>query len=162
MRHDSLKDPKAFDAVDIAAVWPVSAQVAPLPIPDLGGEQEPRATDATPAAADVPASVGMMIAGSYGVLLAALALATAGSAKSLFAIVIAAFFLFMFFSVPAVFLGVDSAGRRGRSSADFMERGMQTLTGHCSGRAALIQMLLVPVLLTFGIVCMGIAAAIIF
>ena len=162
MRHDSLKDPQAFDTVDIAAVWPSGAQIAPLPIPELGDLQEAPPSGATPAAPDVPAAAGFMIAGSYVTLLIALAVATTGSGKSLFAIVIAAFFICMFFAVPSVFLGVDAAGRRGRNFSDFMERGMQTVTGHCSGRAALVQMLLVPVMLTFGIVCMGIAAAVIF
>jgi hypothetical protein len=162
MRHESLEDRQPFDAVDIAAVWPSSAQVAPLPIPDLAETREPRPTIATAAAADVPAAVGIMIVVSFGMLLAALALATAGSGQSVFAIVIAAFFLFMFFAVPAVFLGVEAAERRGRSFDDFMERGMATLNGHCTGGAALVQMLLIPVSLTVGIVFMGIAAAIIF
>jgi hypothetical protein len=42
-----------------------------------------------------------------------------------------------------------------------MRKGMDTLTGHCSGRAALVQMMIVPVLLTLGVAMMGIAAAII-
>jgi hypothetical protein len=42
-----------------------------------------------------------------------------------------------------------------------MRDGMDTFTGHSSGGAALIQMLIVPVLLTLGAAGMGIAAAII-
>jgi 3-oxoacyl-(acyl-carrier-protein) synthase len=37
---------------------------------------------------------------------------------------------------------------------------METLTGHSTGGAALVQMLIVPVSLTFGILAMAVAAAI--
>jgi len=37
---------------------------------------------------------------------------------------------------------------------------MDTLTGHSSGRDALIQMMVVPVLLTLGLLAMGIAGKI--
>lgn len=162
MRHDSLKDPDSFDRVSVPAVWPRATQVMPLPVADAVDEVAEQVTSATPAVPDVPPAAGIMIAGTYVALLAALALVTAGSGKSIFAIVIAAFFVFMFFSVPAIFFGVDGANRAPRSFNRFMQEGMQTLTGHCSGKAVLIQMLMVPVLLTFGVICMGIAAAFIF
>lgn len=161
MRHEALKDREKFDTVDVAAVWPASAQIAPLPIPELTPGKDRRVNRGALAAPDVPVEAGVMIAASYGLLLLTLALATVASAKAVFAIVIAAFFLLMFFAVPAVFLGIDSAGNRGRSFSDFIERGMETLTGRCGGAAALVQMLVVPVLLTIGAVCIGIAASII-
>ena len=40
-----------------------------------------------------------------------------------------------------------------------MRDGMNTLTGHSTGGAALVQMMIVPVLLTFGVLLMGVAAA---
>jgi hypothetical protein len=162
MRHDSLKDRENFDTVDVAAVWPATAQVAPLPIPDVAGEAQPDFAVSTPAVPDVPAAAGLMIAGTYVALLAALAVATVGSGKSILAIAIAFFFVLMFFSVPAVFFGVERDEHGRRSFSTFMEQGMQTLTGHNSGGAALVQMLLVPAALTFGVICMGIAAAFIF
>lgn len=162
MRHDSVKDRNEYDIVEVAAVWPATAQLAPLPIPELTERADSQPAAPAPAAPDVPAAAGFMIIASYVALLAALTLATAASGQSIFAIVIAAFFLFMFFSVPAVFLSVDAGQRRGRSFRDFLDRGMQTYTGHCGGGAALVQMLMVPVLLTFGIICMGITAAVIF
>jgi hypothetical protein len=42
-----------------------------------------------------------------------------------------------------------------------MEQGMETLTGHSDAGAALVQMLIVPVLLTFAILATGIYAAIV-
>ena len=41
-----------------------------------------------------------------------------------------------------------------------MEKGVNTLTGHSSGREALLQMLIVPVLLTLGLLVMGIVGKI--
>jgi hypothetical protein len=43
-----------------------------------------------------------------------------------------------------------------------MRQGIDTFTGHCSGRTALVHMLIVPVFLTLGVIAMGIAIAIIF
>ena len=162
MRHDSLNNRDDYDTVDVAAVWPASAQVAPLPIPELIDQSDEQVTRSAPAAPDVPAAAGMMIAGTYVALIAALAMATVGSGKSAMFIVIAFFFVFTFFSVPAIFLGVEGDENGRRSFSAFMEQGMETLTGHNSGRAVLVQMLLVPVLLTFGVLCMGIAAAVMF
>ena len=79
-----------------------------------------------------------------------LAIGTTGSGKSLLSIVVAAFFLSMFFAVPAVFFGVADEKAERPSLARFMEQGMQTMTGHSSGGEALVQMLAVPVCLIFG------------
>ena len=40
-----------------------------------------------------------------------------------------------------------------------MRDGMNTLTGHSTGGAALVQMMIVHDLLTFGVLLMGVAAA---
>jgi hypothetical protein len=160
MRDESLEH-RQVDALDMAAAWPSSAQVAPLPIPE-SPKQEP-AGRFTPAAAapDLPVAAGAMIVAAYVSLVGALAVATVAPGQSLFAIAIAGFFLFMFFSVPAMFLGVEGDDARRPSLARFLDQGMQTLTGHNSGRAALVQMLLVPVALTFGVIGIGIAIALI-
>ena len=41
-----------------------------------------------------------------------------------------------------------------------MHKGLDTLTGHSTGKDALVQMLIVPVLLTLGLLAMGIAGAV--
>lgn len=38
----------------------------------------------------------------------------------------------------------------GRASTRFLRQGMQTFAGHCSGRASLVRMMIVPLLLTLG------------
>lgn len=162
MRHEQVLDTDSFTKVDMAAVWPTSAQVAPLPVPDIEQPVSRESTRPETAARDVPVAVGGLIVGAYALLIATFALSTTGSGQSLFAIVIAVFFAAMFFGIPTVFFGLEPKNSRVPSLGRFMQEGMQTMTGHSSGPAALVQMLIVPAFLTLGAAAMGIAAAIIF
>lgn len=149
-------EPDTFERhqpVDETAVAWLAPTISPLPLGDL----EP--TRAAPAAPDVPASVGGMIAASYAALIAALFVATAGSASSIFAIVIAALFVAIFFTVPRIFFAVEPMAEKRPGFSKFLKRGMETLTGHSSGPAALVQMLVVPVLLTLAVLSMGLIVA---
>lgn len=137
---------------DKAALIAVQADIT---TPDVSSEDR-RSTFAAP---DVPPAVGGLIAAVYTVLLAALFVATAGSLSSIFAIAMAAVFLAVFFTVPAIFFVVEGDSSRRPSLDTFMQRGLQTYTGHSSGSAALVQMLVVPVFLTFGVVGIGIIIA---
>ena len=158
MRHDRF-DAKGFDALDIAAVWPNSAQLAPFPITELEQISDGDEFRASPAAPDVPAAVGMMIAASYAGLILALAVATVRSAESIFAVVIAGLFVFAFFTVPRIFFAVERESGARTSFDAFLREGMDTFTGHNSGKAALVQMLVVPVMLTLAVLAMGIIVA---
>ena len=91
--------------------------------------------------------------------ISALAVATLGSAESIFVIVIAALFVVAFFTVPRIFFAVERDSGVRASFDDFLNKGMNTLTGHNSGKAALVQMLIVPIMLTLGVLAMGIAIA---
>ena len=148
-----------YDAIDIAAVWPSSAQIAPLPVWEIERVSERQEFRATPAAPDVPVAVGGLIAASYAGLIAALAVATAASTESIFVLVIAALFVIVFFTVPRIFFAVERDSGVRASLDDFLRNGMNTYTGHNSGKAALVQMLIVPVLLTLGVLAMGITIA---
>ena len=159
MRHEKINLPANVDEVEIAAVWPASAQVAPAPIPETGFVAEDFRP--TPAAPDMPAAVGVMIAAANAAVIGALYFATAGTSFSIFMITISALFVVAFFTVPRIFLGVEPKAAPRTSLDRFMSQGIQTLTGHTHGRDALIQILIVPVLLAIGIFMMGIAAAII-
>ena len=161
MRHEQLSATDSFRKVDVAAVWPTSAQLAPLPLLDV--EHGPTADDVghAPAAPDVPGAVGAMIVGSYVVLLGTFALATVASAYSIYMITISALFLVAYFTIPWLFLKQEPNSGRRPTLDRFMRDGMETLTGHSTGPAALVQMLIVPCLLTIGVAMMGIAAAII-
>ena len=111
------------------------------------------------AAPDVPAAVGGMIAAAYASLIVALFIATAGSLSSIFAIVIAGLFVAIFFTVPSIFFAVEPMVETRPGLGRFMKCGMDTFTGHATGRAALVQMLVVPVFLTAAILAMGLIIA---
>jgi hypothetical protein len=163
MRHERLLDESDYNKVDVAALWPSGTPLAPAPIPDLMEAKLPAVIVEfvpTPAAPDVPAAVGAMVFAAYLSLIGAFALATAGSAESIFVITISALFVVTYFTVPRIFLGLEPKGGDRPGLAHFMQNGMHTLTGHCSGRDALVQMLIVPVLLTFAALAMGVAVAV--
>jgi hypothetical protein len=161
MRHDQILARDTYDRVDVAAVWPVGVQVAPLPVLDIDQPAQAARFEPTPSAPDVAAGVGGLIAASYGGLIAAFAVATAGSRESLFMITISALFVVAFFTVPRLILAQEPKTGRRPSFERFLAEGMETLTGHSTGGAALVQMLIVPVFLTFAILAIGVAAAII-
>ncbi len=159
MYREQFNASQGHNAIDVAAVWPTSAPIAPFPVPELAPISNRQEFSATPAAPDVPAAVGGMIAASYAGLIVALAVATVGSAESIFVIVIAGFFVTTFFTVPRIFFAVERDSGVRTSFDTFLRNGMDTFTGHNSGKAALVQMLIVPVLLTLAVLAMGIIIA---
>lgn len=161
MRHDQISARDAYGEADIAAVWPVGIQLIPLPIPEIERLDGDPVFRSAPAVPDVPAAVGKLIVGSYAALIAAFAIATVGSRDSIFTISISALFVVMYFLVPRLMLGIEPESGVRPSFDRFMRDGMDTLTGHSSGKAALVQILIVPVFLTLAVLTMGIAAAII-
>ena len=154
MRHDQLKHRDDFEVVEIATNdLPASAAIAEM---DPGCKVGPES-----AVPDFPAAVGRLIVGAYVALIGMMAATMARNAESAFVISIAALFLVAFLSVPRIFLAIEpETGRRPTMSA-FLERGIHTATGHLSGRGALVQMLVVPVLLTLGVLAIGIAGIVI-
>jgi hypothetical protein len=160
MLHETFLDQNRPLPANVAAVWPVSPLMAPLPITEVSEPLRIEPQKPTPAAPDVPGGVGVMIVLCYGALVSALAAASVASRESAFAIAIAALFLVAFFTVPRLFFGIEPARGRRQSLDGFLHEGMETMTGHSSGGAALVQMLIVPVMLTLGIAAMGIAAAV--
>jgi len=81
---------------------------------------------------------------------------TIRGARADFAILIGAFYLAMFFGVPMAVLGIEGDPARRPNLSHFLDRGIETATGHISGRGALIQMLIVPALLALGVLAMGV------
>ena len=156
MRHVTITS-RELDARDIAAVWPATTEIAPLPVHEEPDDVAP--VMSAPAVPDVPAEVGVVMVVSYALLVGLLALATAGSGRSLESIVVVAFFLFMFFAVPAIFLGIERVEKR-PSMGRFFEQGMQTLNGHSTAGSALVQMLVVPLSLAFGVILAAVIAVI--
>ena len=152
MRHEQLRERDGFDIRDVAEIWgkgdgptgPLSEVEAGIP------------ARATPAVPDMPVAIGSMIAGVYAALILAFFLTMAGTREAAFMIVVSGFYVAMFLGVPRLFLHVEGDRSRRPSLQRFMARGINTYTGHMSGASALIQILVVPVLLTLAILAMGI------
>ncbi|HET9355894.1 MAG TPA: hypothetical protein VFO42_06995 [Sphingomicrobium sp.] len=53
-------------------------------------------------------------------------------------------FLTAFFAVPTIFVRTTSDSSRASTWAHFMDRGIETATGHSSGKEAAVLMLLLP------------------
>jgi hypothetical protein len=123
---------------------------------ELKSKIEPfRSAPSTP---DLPSSVGLMIIMSYVMLLGSFAITMIGSRSTAFALSICFFFLLMYLAVPTIFLKVEAQQSR-PSLRHFMGTGIQTYTGHMTGKDALAQILVVPVLLTGAAIIMGIMVA---
>ena len=139
MKQQTLNYAEAFEIVEAPALVEASA----LP--------------AKPAAAvpDMPKAAGVFLIAAYAALMSAFVITIHG-ARADFAIIIASFYLFMFFAVPAVFIGVEGDVTRRPDLSEFLHRGIDTATGPISGSGALVQMLIVPVLLALGVLAMGI------
>jgi hypothetical protein len=159
MRHQQVLETDLYRRLETPAAWPAGPTLVHL------AQAEPAEATAafapTPAAPDLPASVGMMLLGAYALLIFAFALASMGSAQSVFAITICALFVAIFFAVPRIFLAVEPKAGNRPSFDRFMRMGIETLTGHSRGRDALVQILIVPVFLTLGALAMAVASAII-
>lgn len=140
MRQQELRNPEAFEVVD----KPQLADGKAVPQP-------------APAIPDMPKAAGVLMIAAYAALMVAFVVTFHG-ARADFAILIGAFYLAMFFAIPAMFLGIERDRTRRPDLVQFLDRGIETATGRISGAEALVQMLIVPVLLSFAILAMGIAS----
>ena len=155
-RQATARKPSLVDA----PVWPVLNREPPhlAAVPAIVDESlHHRGAEATP---DVPSSVGILLFASYLGLIAALFIATAGPGESKFVIAIAGLFVLAFFAVPRLIFAQEPKEARRPSMDLFLARGLNTYTGECSGRDALVQMLIVPVLLTFCVLAIAFVIAI--
>ena len=139
MRHEEVRSREAFELVE-----------APLVTQARDARPQPAA-----AAPDMPKAAGVFLILAYAALMSAFAITIHG-ARADFAILIGAFYLAMFFGIPALFLGVERDGTRRPDLVQFLDRGIDTATGRISGGEALVQMLIVPALLALGVFAMGI------
>ena len=145
---------------DASSVWPVLGQDRDPPSdprPQTRADAPPfRSEEATP---DVPGSIGMMLFAAYLALVAALAVATSGPGESRMVLVIAGLFVVAFFAVPHFLFAQEPTSGRRPDLNRFLATGMRTFTGHCTGGAALVQMFLVPVALTIGMLAIAVVIA---
>jgi hypothetical protein len=139
MRQQELKNAAAFKIVGAPALAVQSVE-------------RPKPATAVP---DMPRAAGVLMIGAYAALMTAFAVTIHG-ARADFAILISAFYIAMFFGVPAAILRTEHDSSRRPGLGEFLDRGMDTASGPIGGGGALVQMLIVPVLLVFAILAMGI------
>jgi hypothetical protein len=153
MRHQDLRS----DSRNVAAVWP-DVQTALAAAPPVS----PAAVISKPAMAmpDLPVGAARLVVSAYFGLIGVLFAFFAGSPLATFSLVICAFFVATFFAVARTFLAVEADPAVKPSMDRFLRDGIDTLTGRCGGRDALVQMLIVPVLLMLGLGAMGVAGMI--
>lgn len=151
MRHEQIETFEPLDEASLAAVWPKAGEFAP---PGICADAP------TPAVPDVPAAVGKLLVASCAGLIAIFFVTLAGSRESAFMITISGLYVAIFCAVPWIFLKVEKDRSRRPDFAQFMARGLDTWTGHISGRGALVQMLIVPAMLSLCLLAIGLTAAI--
>ena len=163
-RKIEVAEPVEFN---IPAAWP-AADVPTIPAPAndarLGTVAAPAVAEQSfpaPLAADVPAGVGGLLLFSYGAMFTTLLLTMTGSAQALFVVVIAVLCVSSIFIVPGILIAAEPLEKARPSLDRFLAEGIGTGTGHSTGKDALVQMLIVPVLLTFALIAMGITAQVV-
>jgi hypothetical protein len=148
-------------ASELPSVWPVLIREKIEDAAHPAVFDEALAQRCGPALPDVPTSVGYMLFASSVSLVAALALATVASGPGALAIGVAMFFIAMFFAVPRIMLAQEPGSQRRPTLESFLGQGMVTYTGHFTGGAALVQMLIVPISLTAGALAIGVIVALV-
>jgi hypothetical protein len=154
MRHEQLRQAESFDLVDLAAIWPNGAAPG-APLGEIERAVRARPARGEAAVPDLPVAAGKALIGVYGGVMGAFVLTMATGGEASFAIAVGAFYLAIFLGVPALFLRIEPGAQKRPGLKDFLEQGMDTATGPISGAGALVQMLIVPVLLTVAILAIG-------
>lgn len=104
---------------------------------------------------DIPVGVGRLIVASYVGIVVAFAIGFGGDRDTNFALTIVAFFVAIYLTVPSIFLGVEPKPNQRPSLNQFLSEGMMTCTGWTGGKAALVQILIVPACLIVAAVAMS-------
>ena len=137
----------------------VRADAAPMllrPISPATPLEEAPPPAPEPAAAELPVGLGVLLVMAYAALLAGFYVAFGGDAEVELVLGVCAVYLAIYLGVPVVLLRMEGAGGRARPDmADFARDGFLTYTGWLSARAAMTQMLIVPVALTVGALGLG-------
>jgi hypothetical protein len=152
MRHNHVQFRDDYDLVDIAEVWPRPDLGIQLPVAELQHR-------ASPSVPDIPVAVGRGIALVYSGLILAFVLTMGVGGEAQFLITISGVYVAIFLGVPWIFLKTEKDHSDRPSLSQFMIGGVDTWTGHMSGRAALVQIFIVPVFLVGAILAIGLTAA---
>jgi hypothetical protein len=147
MRHDQIVATDSYRTMRfppeaIAAIAPTTS------------DERPGLFRSAPAVPDVPVGVGRLIVASYVAMVVAFAIGLGGDRDVNFALIIVSLFVVVYFTLPRILLGVAPETGVRPSLKRFMSEGMMTCTGWTGGKAALVQILIVPVCLTIAAIAM--------
>jgi hypothetical protein len=128
--------------------------VASGPVSDDIGIESP--TTHAPAAPDVPKRVGYAVIGALGFAMLCFMAFFSGTGEARFMTAISLFYLTVYLAVPVVFFRIHRRSPRQVDWPTFMKQGINTWTGHLTGREAFIQIMTIPVALVVAAIAMGI------
>lgn len=134
----------------------------PLDVPgarDAAGARLPDPTLPSLAAPDMPAAIGWTLLAAYGWILLVFWITFAGHADAAFMVAISTAYCIVFAAVPWSFLRIEQRARPAprRSWSDFTGHGLDTFTGVLDGKAAMAQILSVPIALAITTTGIGVA-----
>jgi hypothetical protein len=124
----------------------------------IRGRAAPRFGEA--AAPDVPAALGAMMVAAYAGIMAAFVLLYTANRMATMMVAISIVYTTVYLAVPAIFFRVEPTRRPRVTIAEFLDRGLDTWTGHIGGREAMIQILTIPAAIAGAVTAFGIAAKI--
>jgi len=110
------------------------------------------------AAPDEPAAVGFLILASYGMMLTVMFLGYAHGASATMVVTISMLYICIYLAVPTIFMRIE--GATPMPLQRFLASGLETWTGHVSGKNAIIQILTIPVAITLALAAIATVAAV--
>lgn len=128
--------------------------LAPAPLPGLGvaaplgqpaNDDHPHLPERL--VPDLPAAVGFMLVGAFAWIIGAYLITFWGELQALEMVVVDAVYVTVYLGVPWLVLRLEPRTGPNPPLADFMRRGLDTFTGHLTGKEALFQILTIPVAL---------------
>ncbi len=147
MRHDQIAATESY------RITPFPPETVAATASSAPNEQTETFRSA-PAMPDVPVGVGRMIVACYVAMVIVFALGLGGARDINFALTIVGLFVVIYFTLPRILLGVAPSSGTRPSLERFLSEGMMTNTGWTGGKAALVQILIVPVCLMLAAIAM--------
>lgn len=126
----------------------------PVPLPGLRPFHEVRqsANDDHPhlperLVPDLPSAVGFMLVGAFAWIIGAYLITFWSDLQALEMVVVDALYTSVYLGVPWLILKMEPRTGPNPTLSAFLDRGLQTFTGHLTGPQALVQILTIPVAL---------------
>lgn len=96
---------------------------------------------------DLPPAVGFMLVGAFAWIIGAYLITFRSDLQALEMVVVDAVYASVYLGVPWIVLKLEPRTGPNPTLAVFLDRGLQTFTGHLTGTHALVQILTIPVAL---------------